>query len=112
MMLVFNGFPIVACYMSALTERGSLARSLGVAPTTLLWLSNTIVWRSAESNAGQRGTRVLAGNITRAQQAIAVPKANTAALAYVTAFIAGVKKSGFVAGAIRQTGLTGASVGP
>jgi polar amino acid transport system substrate-binding protein len=65
-----------------------------------------------EMAARAPGTRVLAGNITRAQQAIAVPKANTAALAYVTAFVAEVKKSGFVAGAIRQTGLTGASVAP
>jgi polar amino acid transport system substrate-binding protein len=58
------------------------------------------------------GTRVLADNITRAQQAIAVPKANTAALAFVTAFVAEVKANGFVAAAIRQTGLTGASVAP
>jgi polar amino acid transport system substrate-binding protein len=58
------------------------------------------------------GTRVLADNITRAQQAIAVPKANTAALAYVTAFVAEMKTNGFVAGAIRQTGLTGARVAP
>ena len=58
------------------------------------------------------GMRVLSDNITRAQQAIALPKANTAALAYATAFVAEVKANGFVAGAIRQTGLTGASVAP
>lgn len=56
------------------------------------------------------GTRVLGDNITRAQQAIAVPKANAAALAYVTSFVDDVKKNGFVAAAIRQTGLPGASV--
>ena len=58
------------------------------------------------------GTRVLPDNITRAQQAVAVPKANTAALAYVTSFVADVKKSGFVAAAIQQTGLAGARVVP
>jgi polar amino acid transport system substrate-binding protein len=58
------------------------------------------------------GTRVLPDNITRAQQAIAVPKANTAALASVTAFIADVKKSGFVAAAIQQTGLAGVRIVP
>jgi polar amino acid transport system substrate-binding protein len=56
------------------------------------------------------GTRVLADNITRAQQAIAVPKANSAALNYVTSFLADVKKSGFVAEAIKRTGLAGATV--
>ena len=58
------------------------------------------------------GTRVLGDNITRAQQAIAVPKAHTAALAYVTSFVADVKANGFVAAAIRQTKLPGASVAP
>jgi polar amino acid transport system substrate-binding protein len=56
------------------------------------------------------GTRVLADNITRAQQAIALPKANSAALDYVTSFLADVKKSGFVAEAIKRTGLAGATV--
>ena len=58
------------------------------------------------------GMRVLPDNITRAQQAIAVPRANAAALAFVTAFVAEVKQNGFVADAIRKTGLTGASVAP
>ena len=58
------------------------------------------------------GTRVLPDNITRARQAIAVPRANTAALAYVTAFVADVKKTGFVAAAIQQTRLAGAHVVP
>jgi polar amino acid transport system substrate-binding protein len=58
------------------------------------------------------GLRVLPNNITRAQQAIAVPKANTAALTSVSAFVADLKANGFMAKAIRQTGLTGASVAP
>jgi polar amino acid transport system substrate-binding protein len=56
------------------------------------------------------GTRVLTDNITRAQQAIAVPRANRAALDYVTSFLADVKNSGFVAEAIKRTGLAGATV--
>ena len=58
------------------------------------------------------GTRVLDDNITRAQQAIAVPKDNAAALAYVTSFVADVKQNGLVADAILQTGLPGATVAP
>ncbi len=58
------------------------------------------------------GTRVLPDNITRAQQAIAVPKANTAALAYVAAFVADVKRSGFVTAAVERTGLAGVRVVP
>jgi polar amino acid transport system substrate-binding protein len=65
-----------------------------------------------ETAARTPGSRVLDDNITRAQQAIAVPRANTAALAYVTAFVGDVKKSGFAAAAIRETGLVGASVAP
>ena len=56
------------------------------------------------------GTRVLTDNITRAQQAIAVPRTNSAALDYVTSFLADVKKSGLVAEAIKRTGLAGATV--
>ena len=58
------------------------------------------------------GTRVLPDNITRAQQAIGVPRANAAALAYVASFVADVKANGFVADAIRRTGLAGVSVAP
>ena len=56
------------------------------------------------------GTRVLRDNITRAQQAIAVPRVNSAALDYVTSFLDDAKRTGFVAEAIRKTGLAGATV--
>jgi hypothetical protein len=58
------------------------------------------------------GARVLTDNIARAQQAIAVPKANTAALIYVSAYLAEVKKSGLVGAAIQETGFVGASIVP
>lgn len=58
------------------------------------------------------GMRVLPDNITRAQQAIAVPRANTAALAYVTSFVTELKQTGMLAKAIAATGLAGATVAP
>lgn len=65
-----------------------------------------------QSAARVPGSRVLPDNFTRAQQAIAVPKANSAALAYLSAFVADVKRSGFVAAAIAKTGLVGAAAAP
>jgi len=56
------------------------------------------------------GSRVVADNFTRAQQAIAVPKANAAALAYLTSYLQELKQSGFIADAVRKTGFAGASV--
>lgn len=55
------------------------------------------------------GLRVLPDNITRAQQAVALPKANQAALAYVTAFLREMRTSGVTAAAIAKTGLAGAT---
>lgn len=54
--------------------------------------------------------RVLADNITRAQQAVAVPKARTAALAYLATFLADVKSSGFLEQSIQKTGFVGAAI--
>lgn len=65
-----------------------------------------------ETAARLPGTRVLGDNITRAQQAIGVPKGNTAALATVTAFVDAMKKNGFVAAALERLALAGASVAP
>ena len=58
------------------------------------------------------GSRVLADNFTRAQQAIAVPRSRTAALAYLTSAVGELTRSGFVAAAIQRTGLPGASPFP
>lgn len=56
------------------------------------------------------GSRVLPDTFTRAQQAIAVPKDKNAALAYLTSFLAEVKRNGFVSAAIGRSGAIGASV--
>lgn len=58
------------------------------------------------------GSRVLADNITRAQQAIAVPKANTAARTYLIAYLAEIKRAGLVEASIRKAGVAGASLVP
>jgi polar amino acid transport system substrate-binding protein len=58
------------------------------------------------------GSRVLTDNIARAQQAVAVPKANAAALAYLTAYLVDIKKSGLIAAAVQKTGFVGASIAP
>lgn len=65
-----------------------------------------------QSAARVPGSRVLPDTFARAQQAVAVPKANGAALAYLSSFVADVKRSGFVRTAIEKTGLTGATVAP
>ena len=57
-------------------------------------------------------SRLLSDNITRAQQAIALPKAHTAALAYMTAYLVQIKQSGLVAAAIQRTGVVGGAVAP
>lgn len=58
------------------------------------------------------GVRVLPETFARAQQAVALPKANAAALAYVTEFLAEAKRRGTIAASIERTGLSGATVVP
>lgn len=58
------------------------------------------------------GARVLSDTIARAQQAIAVPKANVAALGYLSSYLAEVKTSGLVEAAIQATGFVGAFIVP
>lgn len=68
--------------------------------------------RDALLQAARRvaGAVVLDGNITRAQQAVAVPKSHAAALAYVASFLDEVKRSGFLRESIRKTGFVGAAI--
>ena len=60
--------------------------------------------------ADTKTLRVLPENITEIEQALAVPMANTAALQYLESFVSDVKRSGFVAAAVKRTGYSGASV--
>jgi polar amino acid transport system substrate-binding protein len=56
------------------------------------------------------GSRVLGDSFTRAQQAIAMPKGRPAAAKYLESFIAEMRRTGVIAGAIKKTGLSGATV--
>jgi polar amino acid transport system substrate-binding protein len=66
----------------------------------------------ANTAASMPGSRVLDGQFATIQQAIGVPKGRAAASAYLQEFLADIKKSGFVAEAIRRTGARGASPAP
>jgi len=56
------------------------------------------------------GLRVLPGNFTGINQGLAVPIANKAARAYLESIVTELKRSGFIAEAVRRTGYSGASV--
>nr|MBP6020954.1 transporter substrate-binding domain-containing protein [Burkholderiaceae bacterium] len=58
------------------------------------------------------GLRVMEGRFTAIEQAMAVPKANLVALAWLSSFIEDMKASGFVADGLQRSGQTGASVAP
>ena len=62
--------------------------------------------------AGNPSVRLLPEAFARAQQAIAVPKQNGAALIQVTELLGELKRSGAVAAMIQRTGLMGARVVP
>ncbi|RJQ12794.1 MAG: ABC transporter substrate-binding protein [Dehalococcoidia bacterium] len=53
------------------------------------------------------GARVLDGHFSVVQQAVGTPKANTAAAAFLRAFVEGAKASGFIAGLIAKHGVEG-----
>jgi polar amino acid transport system substrate-binding protein len=56
------------------------------------------------------GLRVVQGNFTGINQGLAVPIANQAARAYLESIVKELKRSGFIAAAVRRTGYSGASV--
>ncbi len=58
------------------------------------------------------GHRVLAESFMVIRQASGVPKARTAALEYLAAFIIEAKKSGFVENALKESGITDVTVAP
>jgi polar amino acid transport system substrate-binding protein len=66
--------------------------------------------RLVEDQLRLPGSRVLEGQITGVQQAIAAPKGRDAAAQYLRAFAADIKKSGLVAKAIAANNVKGVSV--
>jgi polar amino acid transport system substrate-binding protein len=63
-----------------------------------------------EEQARTPGSRILDGQITGVQQAIALPKGREAAAKYLREFADDVKRSGFVARTIEKHGVKGVSV--
>jgi len=68
--------------------------------------------RLVEDQKRLAGSRILDGQITGVQQAIAAPKGRAAAAAYLRAFAKDIKQSGLVARAIQANGVAGVSVAP
>jgi polar amino acid transport system substrate-binding protein len=68
--------------------------------------------RLVEDQAKLPSSRILDGQITGVQQAIAAPKGREAAAKYLREFAADIKKSGLVAKAIADNGVKGVSVAP
>lgn len=58
------------------------------------------------------GVRLLPGRFMVIEQALGVPKGRTAAQAWLSSFIEEMKRSGFVADALKRHGIEGASVAP
>jgi len=58
------------------------------------------------------GVRLLPGRFMVIEQAMGVPKGRTAAQAWLSGFIEEMKRSGFVADALKRHGIEGASVAP
>ena len=58
------------------------------------------------------GVRLLDGRFMVIEQAMAVPKGRPAGALYLAAFVEEVKASGFVAAALRASGIEGATVAP
>jgi polar amino acid transport system substrate-binding protein len=58
------------------------------------------------------GARLLDGQFTGVQQAVGTPKSRAAGAEYLRAFVEEVKASGFVAEAIKRSGVAGVSVAP
>ncbi|MEO5695157.1 MAG: transporter substrate-binding domain-containing protein [Usitatibacter sp.] len=62
--------------------------------------------------AKDRSVRVIPGNFMTIGQASGVPRARTRSAAYLSAFIEEMKASGFVAKALKDSGITDATVAP
>ncbi len=58
------------------------------------------------------GVRLLPGRFMTIEQAMGVPRGNTAARAWLSAYIEEMKSSGFVAAALQRHGIEGAAVAP
>lgn len=103
-------------YLSRALKQAQLLRAATSAAAIDLFVEQSLdaaagVRQPLEAYAKQHsGFRVIDGSFTAINQAIAVPKGNTAALAWLSKFIEEMKTSGFVASGLQRSGQTGASV--
>jgi polar amino acid transport system substrate-binding protein len=56
------------------------------------------------------GSKIIEGRFTAIQQAVGLPKGRTEGLAYISAFIEDIKRSGIVASTIQRNGIHGVTV--
>ena len=103
-------------YLSRTLKRAKIVRAPGIAASY-----DWFVQQELEALAGLKpklvdeaerlpGSRILDGQVTGVQQAIATPKSREAAARYLREFAEDVKRSGFVARAIDRHGVRGVTV--
>jgi len=103
---LFLGRTLKQAEMVPVTGEAALSALQAGSVTAVAGLRSSLTVTAAQTKT----LRVLPENITEIEQAVAVPIANTDALRYLETFVSDVKRSGFVADAVKRTGFTGASV--
>ena len=105
-------------YLSRTLKKAQLVRTKGIPASYDVFMAQKLEVlgglkpKLVDEQARTPGSRVLDGQITGVQQAIAAPKGRAAAAAYLRAFAKDIKQSGLVARAIQANGVAGVSVAP
>ena len=105
-------------YLSRTLKKAQLVRTKGIPASYDAFMAQKLEAlgglkpKLVEEQARTPGSRILEGQITGVQQAIAAPKGRAAAAAYLREFAADIKKNGLVAKAIQANGVKGVSVAP
>jgi len=103
-------------YLSRNLKQAQLVRAKGIPASYDLFMAQKLEAlgglkpKLVEEQARTPGSRILDGQITGVQQAIAVPKGRDAAAKYLREFADDVKRSGFVARTIEKHGVKGVTV--
>jgi polar amino acid transport system substrate-binding protein len=103
-------------YLSRSLKHAQLVRAEGIPASYELFVNEKLdllsglLPRLTSDAARLPGARILDGKFTAIQQAIGTPKARAAAAAYLSEFVADVKKSGLVAQLIAKHGVKGVNV--
>jgi polar amino acid transport system substrate-binding protein len=103
-------------YLSRNLKKAQLVRAKGIPASYDLFMAQKLEAlgglkpKLVEEQARTPGSRILDGQITGVQQAIAVPRGRDAAAKYLREFADDVKRSGFVARTIEKHGVKGVSV--